>query len=91
MTFQNPCIDTLRGAYNDLDSLLFLLEAIFFTSRCSPACLISGLLFFSSHDPCLYVPFDVSHDSGLCRFPLACMGLVFSFMLLDMLCWRKRR
>ena len=27
------------------------------------------------------VPFDVSHDSGLSRFPLACMGPVFCYLI----------
>jgi hypothetical protein len=50
---------------------------------------IPCLSFGSFHDPCPFVLFDVSHDSGLCRFLLACMGLVFSFMS-DMFRWRKR-
>lgn len=66
---------------------LFLLEAVSLFHVCS--LLVFFLAFFTTLVP--LVPFDVSHDSGLCRFPLACMGLVFSIMLFDMFCWRKRR
>lgn len=79
-------MDTLCGPYNDLDSFLFLLEAVSFIPRFFP--LVFFLALFTTLVP--LVPFDVSHESGLCRFPLACMGLVFSIMLSDMFCWRKR-
>lgn len=50
MTFQILlcCIDTLRGPYNDLDSFLFLLEAVSFILRLFPTCVLFGPL----HDPC---------------------------------------
>lgn len=62
-----------------------------------------GCFFYFTFVPCLcsFWPFSrplspLFHlmslmTSGLCRFPLACMGLVFSIMLSDMFCWRKRR
>lgn len=67
---------------------LFLLEAVSFISRLFPAC----VLFWPFSRP-LSPLFRLMSlmTSGLCRFPLACMGLVFSIMLSDMFCWRKRR
>lgn len=90
MTFQILlcCIDTLRGPYNDLGSFLFFAGGCFFYFTFVP-CLCSFWPFSWPLSPLFHLMSLMT--SGLCRFPLACMGLVFSIMLSDMFCWRKRR
>jgi hypothetical protein len=37
-----------------------------------------------------FVPIDVSHDSGLCRFFIGMHGTGVLLILSDLYCWRKR-
>jgi hypothetical protein len=78
-------LDRCAAPSTDLDRYpldnCMLVDFSFFPFLLFPCVLMTTVFFFSS-------PFD-PHELGSLPL-LACMGLVFSFVLPDMLCWRQR-